>query len=42
MSRLGDVIDAARTIIGKIDQQSLLAYYGMKNDTGPNAATVKR
>ena len=41
-SRLGVVIEAAKTIIGKIDQQSLLAYYGMKSDIRPNAAAVKR
>ncbi|KAK2181249.1 hypothetical protein NP493_405g05002 [Ridgeia piscesae] len=41
MSRLGEVIDAAQTVIGKIDQQSLLAYYGMKSDVRVNAAAVK-
>ena len=42
MSRLGEVIDAAKIVIGKIDQQSLLAYYGMKSDVRVNAAAVKR
>jgi len=32
----------AKVVISKVDQNSLLAYYGMKSDPRPEAATVKK
>ncbi|XP_046339901.1 tripeptidyl-peptidase 2-like [Haliotis rufescens] len=40
-NNLGDIISLSRHIISKIDQPSLLAFYGMKNDSRPEASTVK-
>ena len=42
LSKLKDIIELAKFILSKIDQQALLVYYGMKSDTRPDAATIKR
>ena len=38
---LGRIIDLCVLLLDKIDQESLLVYYGMKSDTRDNATTIK-
>lgn len=40
-SKLEAVIEAAQKVIRQINEQELLAYFGMKTDPRPEAAAVK-
>ena len=42
LTKLPDIIELAKYVVSKIDQQALLVYYGMKSDTRPDAAIIKR
>ncbi|XP_023932445.1 tripeptidyl-peptidase 2 [Lingula anatina] len=41
LKRLPSILAAAQEVTSRIDQNALLAYYGMKTDARPEAATIK-
>ena len=41
-TQLPDVIKLATEVISHINQDELLRYYGLKNDSRPDAASIKR
>ncbi|XP_063430494.1 tripeptidyl-peptidase 2-like [Mytilus trossulus] len=40
--KLVEIIDLAKVVSSKIDQNALLAYYGMKSDPRPEATVIKK